>query len=446
MAFTYKISTQGPKKWVIVYENGGQIYSGEPSFSAENDVLIQEAILALTDSYPGIASMTQITTTEVSKSAATSTIKSLINSGTTFNTVQTSELINSRDKLKDKITTLQSSGLPPVSQVPKNIWDKAIKPNLLTQRQIAKKMLIMQGSSFDPPISEEDAQLCIYGKLFYKNGKLYDNDKLDPSCIAVPSDENYQAPIDENHPMWKKINQQTKDLEAGLIQLGIKLGEFTIAVPAAIVTISISLAALVSSVVILPWGSGIPTAMSAAQTMMSTIKNLQQKTAEVLPLLAIIDTIGLLLPKEAQSIIAQINIIFGIFVTILAALTIVVELLSKVTKSLSKSKKKMDSIGLTVKAKSEPAMIAKGKEVTLSVEASGGDYQFKYEWTDINGNIIPRNINDLEGDDDGIRIITPNIPYIINPFRPVTPSTTYTCKVTDGKGTTKTASVNVSRI
>jgi len=447
MAFTYKISTQGSQKWVIVYDNGTQIYSGEPSSSVGNDVLIQKAISELKDVYPEVINMVEIKSN--SSSTKTTTIKPTIqsiNSGTTFNSVQTSELINSRNKLKDGITTLQSLGLPPVSKVPTNIWDKAIKPNLLTQRQIAKKLLIVQGGSFDPPISEEDAQLCIYGKLFYKNGKLYDNDNLDPNCIAKPSDEDYQQPINENHPMWKKIDSQIKDLEDGLTQLGIKLGEFTIAIPTAIAIITTSLASLVSSIVILPFGAGIPTAMTAVQTMMSVIKTLQQKTAEILPLLIIIDTIGLLLPKEAQSVIAQINIIFGIFVTILSALTIVVGLLNKVTTALSKSKKKMDSIGLTVKAKAEPTMVAKGKEITLSVDASGSDYQFKYEWTDINGNIIPRNIDNLEGDDDGNRVVTPNIPFVINPFNHGSSSTTYTCKVTDGKGSMKTASVNVSRI
>ena len=303
----------------------------------------------------------------------------------------------------------------------------------------------MQGSTFNPPMSEEDAQLCIYGKLYYKNGKLYDNDKIDPACISQPDDDDYIPPLDENHPMWKKITNQIKDLEDGLVQLGIKLGEFTIAIPTTIATIATSLAALVSSIIILPFGAGIPTAMTSVLTMIEAIKKLQQKTAEILPLLVIIDIIGLLLPKEAQSVITQINIIFGIFVTILAALTLILGLLNKVTKALSKSKKKMDSIELTVKAKAEPPMITKGKEVKLSVEASGSDYNFTYEWTDINGNIVPRDPNDLEGDDDGNRTVIPNIPVVRDTYRPGLPSTTYTCKVIDGKGTIKTSTVKVTR-
>jgi len=439
---------------IKVYEiqaNGSenQIYS-----TTESDVntAIAQSMTDLSSEYPNINQMKlrhkidQPTTSTNTTTKITSNTKTSSSTGTTFNTPQTDDLTKSKEDLQKKITTLQISGLPPVSKVPSDIWEKAIKPKLLTQRQITKKIIIMQGTSFNPPISEEDAQLCVYGKIYYKNGKLYDNDKLDPACVAQPGDEDYQPPIDENHPMWKKINQQIKDLEDGLKQLGIKLGEFTIAIPVTIATIATSLAALVSSIVILPFGSGIPTAMTAVQTMMASIKNLQQKTAEILPLLAIIDTIGLLLPKEAQPVIAQINVIFGIFVTILAALTLIIGLLDKVTKALSKSKKKMDSIELTVKTKAEPPMITKGKEVKLSVEASGSDYQFTYEWTDNNGNIIPRDPNNLDGDDDGIRTIIPNIPYTFESLKARLPQTTYNCKVTDGKGTSKTSSVTISRI
>lgn len=442
MTFTYSIKSFGPKKWVEVYENGSQIYSGEPSTSASDEILVQESILGLKDTYPGVVNMKSSTSTQnISTTDTTKTAKNPISdSGTTFNTASTTELIKSRDDLQKKIVSLQKLNLPPVSKVPSDIWDKAIKPKLLTQRQIAKKMLMMQSSS----LLEEDAQLCIYGKIYYKNGKLYDNDKLDPACVAQPDDEDYLPPIDENHPMWKKINQQIKDLENGLTQLGIKLGEFTIAIPTTIAVIATSLVSLVSSAVILPFGAGIPTAMTAVQTMMASVKNLQQKTAEILPLLVIIDTIGLLLPKEAQPVIAQINIIFGIFVTIIAGLTAILGLLGGITKALDKAKKKMESVSLTIKAKADPPMITKGKEVKLSVEASGSDYKFSYEWTDINGTIIPR--TDLEGDDDGIRTIIPKIPFIIDPFKPGLPSTTYTCKVTDGKGIIKTDTVKINRI
>jgi len=450
MTYVYDIFIISKNKTEItVYEiqpngNENQIYS-----DTEDNIntAIAQTLTDLLSEYPNINQMTlrhkidqtapTITATQSVNSVVTS------NSGSTFNTASTSELTKSIDNLQNKITTVQSIGLPPISTMPKNIWDKSIKPNLLTQRQIAKKMIILQGASYNPPISEEDAQLCVYGKIYYKNNKLYDNDKLDPACISQPGDDDYQPPINENHPIWKKIDKQIKDLENDLIQLGIKLGEFTIAIPAATLTITISLAALVSSAVILPFGSGIPTAMTATQTMMTVIRNLQQKTAEILPLLAIIDTIGLLLPKESQSVISQINTIFAIFITILASLTILIGLLNKVTSSLSKSTNKMNSIGLTIKAKAEPSKISKGDEVTLSVDASGSDYQFKYEWTDINGNIIPR--TNLDGDDDGYRVITPNIPYVINSFNSIVPSATYTCKVTDGKGTIKTSSVKVFR-
>ena len=105
MAFTYKFGTLGPKKWLIVYDNGTQIYSGTPSFAATNDILVQEAILGLKDSYPGVENMTQIKTESSTTKSTTITppVKTPANSGVTFNTVQTSELIDSKDKLKEKI-------------------------------------------------------------------------------------------------------------------------------------------------------------------------------------------------------------------------------------------------------------------------------------------------------------------------------------------------------
>ena len=56
--FNYEFLTEGPKTWIIVYQFDDVIYTGEPTFSAEQEVLIQEAINALEDSFPDVDKMT----------------------------------------------------------------------------------------------------------------------------------------------------------------------------------------------------------------------------------------------------------------------------------------------------------------------------------------------------------------------------------------------------
>lgn len=60
--YEYEFKNQGPKKWIIVYEvnNGAsnQIYAGNPSFSATEDLLKTEAINSLESQYPGVKGMT----------------------------------------------------------------------------------------------------------------------------------------------------------------------------------------------------------------------------------------------------------------------------------------------------------------------------------------------------------------------------------------------------
>jgi hypothetical protein len=50
-SFTYKIITTGPRKQIQVFDNGSLVYEGNPSFSASSDILKQEAIQALEDTY-----------------------------------------------------------------------------------------------------------------------------------------------------------------------------------------------------------------------------------------------------------------------------------------------------------------------------------------------------------------------------------------------------------
>lgn len=346
-----------------------------------------------------------------------------------FNSPDVQDALQKVEDLQEKIEKLQEIGLPAVKDIPKMLWEKLILPKLLTKRQIAKKILIIQGQLFMPPMTEERAQMIVYGKLYYKNGKLYDNDEKDPNCIAVPGErDNREAffyfipPIDLNHPLIDKIKNMIKELKDKLIQLGMKLGEFMVALPQAIITIATSLVALVSSAIILPFGAGLPTAITSVMTMIQTIKDLQAKTADILPLLGIVDIIGLVLPKEAQAVIATFNVIIGVLLTILTLLNTIVGLIDKVTSLLSSKSKKMKEQKFKVKSSAEEKKIEKGESTTLNAGASGGDWDYTYQWYDEDGNVIS-NEADVE--------VTPK------------KTTTYYCKVTSASGEVKTDKVKI---
>ena len=354
----------------------------------------------------------------------------------TYNSPDISSLQKSKEDLENKITETQGIGLPSTKDVAKTLWTNLIQPKLLTQRQICKKMLIMSGQFYIPPMSEEHAQLCVYGKLYYKDGKLYDNDKIVPACVAQPGDEDYMPPFDDNHPMIKKVKDMIKKFKDDLIQLGIKLGEFLFLLPVATLNITLALSSLVSSAVILPFGAGLPTALSAVQTMIQTLKQLQSKTAEILPLLAIVDVIALILPKEAQAAIAQLNLIIGLFLGVVTALLTILSLLDKVMLLFKKSKDKSDSQKIKIETKADPPSVKINEQTKLTATATGGNWDFTYQWTDSSGKVV--------GNSDEITI-TPKIPaFIITKVTPLTME--YTCKVTDSTNSSAYSIVKITRI
>lgn len=331
-------------------------------------------------------------------------------------------LLETKTKLEEDIKKLQAIGIPNPADAILNILES--KGLILTKRQIAKKFLILSSQKFNPPMSEDDAQLFIYGKVYYKDGKLFDNDKADPACVAQPGDEDYQPPIDiENHPLCQKIQKIIKDFKDSLKQFGAKLGEFIVSIPKITITIATSLIAMVSSAIILPFGSGLPAALTAVQTMMATIAELQSKIAVFLPFIEpIVEGVGLIFDKVGQMIVSLLTTIFGAVSTITGALNSVLGLLGPVNALFSSTKKKSDEQKIAVEAKAEPTEIDKGQSVKLSATASGGDWSFKYEWVDSNGSVVS---NAAEA------TITPSQPSM------------YKCKVTDGKGSIAESTVKV---
>lgn len=328
-----------------------------------------------------------------------------------FNSVDMDAIKKLRDNLTEKINKLQGLGLPGVKDIPNAVWTMIQGQLLLSPRQISKKLLMIQGSkfqkgdntSFIKPITEEDAQLMVYGKVYYQDGKLYDKDyntsawvyykdsnydDSSISCIAHPSEEDYFPPINTENPMFQKAIAIVKELKEGLLQLGIKLGEFLVALPSTIATIVVSLVALVSSLIILPIGAGIPPALTAVQTMIAAIKELQAKSAAFLPLLKILEIMGLIMPKAGQVIIAQIQAIFEIILGIISALLSILGLLDAVMKLLGLAKKAMDEQTMEAEPRANDPNLESGESTKLDAGPSGGNWNYNYEWTDDQGNIV----------------------------------------------------------
>ena len=334
-------------------------------------------------------------------------------------------LKDNKAKLDENIKKIQSLGVPNPADFIISILEK--QGLILSYRQIAKKMLLIRTKSCSKPMSEEDAQLYIYGKVYYENGVLFDKDKNDPNspCIAKPGDEDYQPPIDiKNHPLIQNIEKLIKDFKDGVKQFGVKLGEFLIAIPAAIAVIITSITALAAAVLILPPGAGLPTALTAVQTMIAAIKDLQAKIAAFLPYLdPIVDAIGLLLDKAGQVVIGGINTVFGVATKITGLISGIVGSLTAVTGIFNAKKKESEEQKPAVETKANKNSVVYGDSVNLEATASGGDWKFSYQWTDSNGTVISSAAK---------ATVTP------------TQSTTYTCKATDGTGTASQSSINIT--
>lgn len=350
-----------------------------------------------------------------------------------FNTIDITELNTTKEKLENSIEKLQSIGLPPITSTIKQLWAKTIEPNLLTKRQIIKKLIMISGKGVG--MTEDRAQLMVYGKLYIRDGVLEDNDKKYPECVSSPKDLDYIPPLTEDSPIWKDVMEKINKAKKLIMQFGIKMGEFAFLVPHTLATIISSLAAMISSLIIFPIGSGIPTAIAAVQNIIASVKTLQAKIQEFLPILEILILIPLILPNKdkIKKIISRILSIAKVLASLITQLTKVAglaDILIKLIEKLLKRKKKR----LKVRAKADPSRLDTGDDAVLSVTVTGGDFQYNYVWTDSKNTIIHKDPND---EDDGTRELTPKKTGNYEKYEK------YTCKVTDGKGESKSASVKI---
>jgi hypothetical protein len=323
-----------------------------------------------------------------------------------LNSPDVTSLKESKEKLEKKIESIQKSGININPIVNKALLK--IDEMLLPHEEIAKKLLIIRSELSGNKITEDLAELIIYG-----TADDPDNNRGESFSIKG---------IDKKNPIMEEVKDIIKTVKDNILQLGIKSAEFIKELIDATTQIITSIIALAASVVILPFGSGIPTAITAVKTMLAALRNLKYKAVEILPLLGIVDFIALILPEKAQFIIGWINIVIVGFIAIMETIDVIINLMDKVTSSLDKADKKMKEMEFKVECSATPSSINKNETVRLNVSASGGDWNFTYKWLDQNDNVIG---------------------YTENISLPLPKTTRFKCIVTDGTGLSKSDSIKV---
>jgi hypothetical protein len=252
----------------------------------------------------------------------------------------------------------------------------------LTDRQIMKKIIMVKS----PGITEENAQLIVYGKLYYKDDKLYDNDKLDPNCVLQPTDEDYAIlgpSLDENSPIGDEIKKMKEESIQSVKELGIKLQELIVAQIQCLTEIISAITSIAASIAIMPPGSGLPVAFASLQTMLSSIKRLQSKVGEILPYLKPLEYLTLLLPASASGVISLVSGILVVLNTTTLGDTGIAGVLSKLTGAGSALPTELPKQELKIEPKATKPLLIRNidKETTLKAGATGGDWQYTYSWS-----------------------------------------------------------------
>lgn len=144
-------------------------------------------------------------------------------------------------------------------------------------RIIIKYIII---SSSPDKISEEDAHFLSYGHK-------------DTNSLEV----NKEFAIPDEHPKMIWIRDKKKEVNLALKQIGGKIIDLTSAITILNIQIGSAVATIGSSAVILPFGSGLPTAFSALMSIFASLENFLTKVNEIVPLILVLNVLPSLLPK-----------------------------------------------------------------------------------------------------------------------------------------------------
>lgn len=166
--------------------------------------------------------------------------------------------------------------------------------NYPDDREIVKQSLIY-GEDFseeEPKMNEEDAHLIVYGHT---------------NTGSTDVDEEKAMP--EDHPRMKFIKNAKKEVNIALKQVKSKGGELISASTLLTIQISSAAATIGSSAIVLPIGSGLPTAFNALMSIFASLEAFLSKLNDLIPILNKLKLLSILLPPSSNpnAIVSPIN-------------------------------------------------------------------------------------------------------------------------------------------
>lgn len=338
----------------------------------------------------------------------------------------------------------------------------------MTNRQIAKKMIMLGGSqigltitpvvnqtlnttpgaAFIPqPISNQInnidiniAHLTVYGKFLYdSNGNLIDDEITYPECVAGDGEgEGGVNHMPGSFPMLEMAKEMKNDFQLAISGLRIKGGEIGQAFIDMQFQLILAVTTLASAATILPPGSGLPTALSAIKAIPTALMAFQTRIMQIIPYLKPLGNLAVLLPDESMNAaIVPINTILSIIKKPFDVLDLILSLvtaLSSATPPVPGADGVTPAEPMVVEVTANPTLLMPSDAgivpVQLKASVSKGSWQYAYSWSSIPvGGVTPTGWSSTKKE--------------VTVFP--TTSTRYICKVTDTKlKTSKTSEVTVS--
>lgn len=330
------------------------------------------------------------------------------------------------DKLTEKVFELKSKTflLPPV-EIPD------IRPMLMTNRQIAKKMLLISAGAISATgdavqsaaggaqqamtglnglgadtsnasqginqtmsskemnfslnaarmigqtVTPEAAHFIIYGKFKRdSNGKLIDNEVLDPDCVFT------KLAMPDSHPNMAEISKIVQKVLKAIKIFGLKQQELLEDVALTAISIPSTITSIAASVVILPPGAGIPTAFAQLQNLIASLMSLVSKISGLVVDIEPFSYLPVLIQAEKlDNILSIINGMITIVIATLSSIDIVLSIIPSMPSPPGQGGTPADP--LTVDASmtpSEPQQAGVGNNISFKTTASGGSWEYIYSW------------------------------------------------------------------
>lgn len=211
------------------------------------------------------------------------------------------DLENNIDKLNEVILQLNEEVKP---------FD--LSKHILTKRQIAKKMFGFL-SPYQPP-DEKSIHILVYGKYMVgADGKVVDDEVKFPECV------DKDRCLNDNHPMLKDtVKNMVKDLKNSFRVLNIKSTELKDSFKLAVKQIAVAAPATASAALTLPLGSGVMPALAGVQNIVASIKTLQSRVLEIIPILGPLVNLPLIIMEESLNLIlSMVNMVLTILIEVI---------------------------------------------------------------------------------------------------------------------------------